>query len=493
MAEKYIISIDQSTQGTKALLFDESGRLIKRTDKAHKQIINEKGWVSHDSAEIYKNTVEVVKRLVEESGIDKDKVVGIGISNQRETSLAWDRVTGEPLGHAIVWQCARAVDICERVEKMGEAENIRKRTGINLSPYFPASKIAWILENVEGAKEKAEKKEICHGTVDSWLVYKLTGGRSYKTDYSNASRTQLFNIFELRWDEDICKLFGIDPANLAEVVDSDSNFGETDFEGLFQKPIPIHGVLGDSHGSLFGQGCLKSGMIKSTYGTGSSIMMNIGEKPVLSTHGVVTSLAWSMGGKVNYVLEGNLNYTGATITWLKDDLKLIDSPAETEKLAEEAVSDDSLYLIPAFSGLGAPYWDSHASAAIVGMTRTTGKAEVVRAGVECIAYQITDIVKAMSEDAGVTVSELRVDGGPTRNAYLMQFQSDIAEANVQVPDSEELSGIGPAYAAGLALGVWDERIFEKLKRVKYEPKMDRELRDSKYQGWLSAVHRVLTK
>ncbi|MBC5742754.1 glycerol kinase GlpK [Lachnospiraceae bacterium MD308] len=493
MAEKYIISIDQSTQGTKALLFDESGSLIKRTDKAHKQIINEKGWVSHDSAEIYKNTVEVVKRLVEESGIDKDKVVGIGISNQRETSLAWDRVTGEPLGHAIVWQCARAVDICERVGKMGKAENIRKRTGINLSPYFPASKIAWILENVEGAKEKAEKKEICHGTVDSWLVYKLTGGRSYKTDYSNASRTQLFNIFELRWDEDICKLFGIDPANLAEVVDSDSNFGETDFEGLFRKPIPIHGVLGDSHGSLFGQGCLKSGMIKSTYGTGSSIMMNIGEKPVLSTHGVVTSLAWSMGGKVNYVLEGNLNYTGATITWLKDDLKLIDSPAETEKLAEEAVSDDSLYLIPAFSGLGAPYWDSHASAAIVGMTRTTGKAEVVRAGVECIAYQITDIVKAMSEDAGVTVSELRVDGGPTRNAYLMQFQSDIAEANVQVPDSEELSGIGPAYAAGLALGVWDERIFEKLKRVKYEPKMDRELRDSKYQGWLSAVHRVLTK
>lgn len=492
MAEKYIISIDQSTQGTKALLFDESGSLIKRTDKAHEQIINEKGWVSHDSAEIYRNTVEVVKRLVEESGIDKDKVVGIGISNQRETSLAWDKATGEPLGHAIVWQCARAVDICERVEKMGEAENIRRRTGLNLSPYFPASKIAWILENVEGAREKAEKKEICHGTVDSWLVYKLTGGRSYKTDYSNASRTQLFNIFDLKWDEDICKLFGINPANLAEVVDSDSNFGETDFEGLFRKPIPIHGVLGDSHGSLFGQGCLKSGMIKSTYGTGSSIMMNIGEKPVLSTHGVVTSLAWCMGGKVNYVLEGNLNYTGATITWLKDDLKLIDSPAETEALAREAVSDDSLYLIPAFSGLGAPYWDSHASAAIVGMTRTTGKAEVVRAGVECIAYQITDIVKAMSEDAGVTVSELRVDGGPTRNAYLMQFQSDIAEANVQVPDSEELSGIGPAYAAGLALGVWDEKIFEKLKREKYEPKMDKELRDKKYQGWLLAVRRVLT-
>ncbi len=399
MAEKYIISVDQSTQGTKALLFDESGSLLKRTDKAHRQIINEKGWVSHDSAEIYRNTVEVVKCLVEESGIDKEKVVGIGISNQRETSLAWDKVTGEPLGHAIVWQCARAVDICERVEQKGEAENIRRKTGINLSPYFPASKIAWILENVEGAKEKAEKKEICHGTVDSWLIFKLTGGKSYKTDYSNASRTQLFNIFDLKWDEEICGLFGIDPENLAEVVDSDSDFGETDVEGLFPKPIPIHGVLGDSHGSLFGQGCLKSGMIKSTYGTGSSIMMNIGEKPVLSTHGVVTSLAWSMGGKVSYVLEGNLSYTGATITWLKDDLKIIESPAETEKLARQAAANDSLYLVPAFSGLGAPYWDSCAAAAIVGMTRTTGKAEVVRAGVECIAYQITDIIKAMSEDA----------------------------------------------------------------------------------------------
>lgn len=493
MAEKYIISIDQSTQGTKALLFDESGSLIKRTDKSHEQIINEKGWVSHDPAEIYKNTLEVVKKVVEEASIDKDKIVGVGISNQRETSLAWDRVTGEPIGKAIVWQCARAVDICERVEKLGEAENIRQRTGMNLSPYFPASKIAWILENVEGAKEKADKGEICHGTIDSWLVYKLTGGKSYKTDYSNASRTQLFNIFDLQWDKEICSLFGIDPKNLAEVCDSNANFGETDFEGFLANPVPIHGVLGDSHGSLFGQGCLKPGMIKSTYGTGSSIMMNIGEEPVLSTHGVVTSLAWSMSGKVNYVLEGNLNYTGATITWLKDDLKLIQSPAETESLARAAVSDDSLYLIPAFSGLGAPYWDSHATAAIVGMTRTTGKAEVVRAGVECIAYQITDIVKAMGEDAGVNVAELRVDGGPTKNAYLMQFQSDIAEAAVQVPDSEELSGIGPAYAAGLALGVWDESIFNKLNRIKYEPQMDKTLRDKKYQGWKNAVKSILTK
>lgn len=493
MSEQYIISIDQSTQGTKALLFDGSGSLIRRTDKAHEQIINEKGWVSHDPMEIYHNTIEVVRRLVEESGIDKEKIKGLGISNQRETSLAWDRETGEPIGQAIVWQCARAVDICERVEKQGKAELIRQKTGMNLSPYFPASKIAWILENVEGAREKAEQGKICHGTIDSWVIYKLTGGKEYKTDYSNASRTQLFNIFDLKWDEEICGLFGIDPANMAQVCDSDAEFGWTDFEGLLPHPIPIHGVLGDSHGSLFGQGCLKPGMIKSTYGTGSSIMMNIGEKPVLSTHGVVTSLAWSMGGKVNYVLEGNLNYTGAVITWLKDDLKLIRSPGETEGLAREAVHDDQLYLIPAFSGLGAPYWDSHATAAIIGMNRTTGKAEVVRAGVECIAYQITDIVKAMSEDAKVTVEELRVDGGPTRNGYLMQFQSDIAEAAVQVPDSEELSGIGPAYAAGLALGVWDEHIFEKLNRTKYEPKMAKAERDQKYEGWKHAVSKVLSK
>lgn len=491
MAEKYIISIDQSTQGTKALLFDEGGSLIKRTDKPHEQIINEKGWVSHNPVEIYENVIDVVARLTKD--IDGSRIIGVGISNQRETSLAWDRITGEPLADAIVWQCARAADICERVERQGKAEDIRRKTGMNLSPYFPASKIAWLLENVEGAREKADRGEICHGTIDSWLVYKLTGGKSYKTDYSNASRTQLFNIFELKWDEEICAWFGIDPANMAQVCDSDSEFGETDFEGVLPKKVPIHGVLGDSHGSLFGQGCLKPGMTKSTYGTGSSIMMNIGEKPVLSTHGVVTSLAWSMGGKVNYVLEGNLNYTGAVITWLKDDLKLIESPGETGTLAREAIQDDELYLIPAFSGLGAPYWDSRATAAIVGMTRTTGKAEVVRAGLECIAYQITDIVKAMCEDAGVRLGELRVDGGPTKNEYLMQFQSDIADVAVQVPDSEELSGIGPAYAAGLALGVWDESIFGRLNRVKYAPGMDGETRKKKYNGWKAAVSTVLTK
>ena len=491
MSEQYIISIDQSTQGTKALLFDSAGSLIWRVDQAHRQIIDEKGWVSHDPMEIYQNIIAVTARLLEETQIDRDKVAGVGISNQRETSLAWNRITGEPVGLAVVWQCARAADLCDQVAAAGHGEKIRRKTGMNLSPYFPASKIAWILRNVEGARELSDAGKLCHGTIDSWVIYKLTGKASYKTDFSNASRTQLFNIFDLKWDEEICGIFGIDPKNLPEVCDSNSNFGETDFDGVLPHSVPIHGVLGDSHGALFGQGCLEPGMMKSTYGTGSSIMMNIGEIPVLSTHGVVTSLAWSIDGKVNYVLEGNLNYTGAVITWLKDDLKMIQSPEETQSLAEQAAADDPLYLVPAFSGLGAPYWDSLATAMLTGMTRTTGRAEVVRAGLECIAYQIQDLIEAMSEDSQVKVHELRVDGGPTKNAYLMQFQSDIAGIDVQVPDSDELSGMGPAFAAGMALGLWDQTVFEKLNRKKYAPRMDAELRNKKYEGWKKAVEKVL--
>lgn len=491
MPEKYIISIDQSTQGTKALLFNEAGNLIIRTDLSHEQIISKQGWVSHDAEEIYKNTVQVVKNLMNQSGIDKNDVVGLGISNQRETSVIWDKFTGKPLDKAIVWQCSRAARICERSHIKEKAERIRQKTGMNLSPYFPAAKIAWFLEEIDGAKEKSNKQEVCYGTMDAWLVYKLTGGKSYRTDYSNASRTQLFNIFELKWDEEICELFGIDLRNLPEVTNSNGLFGKTTVEGYFDKPIPIHAVLGDSHAALFGQGCQGSGRIKATYGTGSSIMMNIGKKPVLSSHGVVTSLAWGMDGQIDYVLEGNLNYTGAVITWLKDDMKLITSPAETTELAREAIKNDKLYLIPAFTGLGAPYWNSRATAALIGMSRTTGKAEVVRAGLECIAYQITDIVKAMEEDACIKVEELCVDGGPTKNEYLMQFQSNILNVAVQIPGAEELSGIGAAYAAGISLGIWNHTIFGNIKRNKYEPSMSEEDRIDKYDGWKQAVESIL--
>lgn len=491
MREKYVISIDQSTQGTKAFLFDSAGRLMVRTDKEHKQIINDEGWVSHDPEEIYRNVLEVLREVVEKAGVDKNQIAGIGISNQRETSIIWERGSGRPLSDAVVWQCARATEICERAAIATAADMIREKTGIPLSPYYPAAKIAWLLEHVDGADNLAAQGKVCHGTVDSYLVYRLTGGREYRTDVSNASRTQLFNIHTLQWDEEICELFGIRIENLPAVTDSDACFGMTDCGGFFEKKIPIHAVLGDSHAALFGQNCRKEGQTKATYGTGSSIMMNIGAEPILSTQGVVTSLAWSIGGRTEYVLEGNLNYTGAVITWLKDDMKLIQSPGETASLAQKANRDDGLYLVPAFSGMGAPYWDSHARAAILGMDRTTGRSEIVRAALECIAYQITDIVKAM-EDAGKKITSLRVDGGPTRNPYLMQFQSDILGNPVEVPSAEELSGIGVAYMAGLALGIWEESVFAHLSTTVYQPKMEKKMAESKYMGWRAAVLSVVT-
>lgn len=487
---RYVLGIDQSTQGTKALLFDGQGKLVCRTDLPHRQIVNDKGWVEHDPEEIYCNTVQVVKNLVEKAGIEKSELAVLGISNQRETAVCWNKRTGRPVYNAVVWQCARGAGICKELEEKGLAETVRKKTGLQLSPYFSAAKLAWIFRNVEGVRELAEAGEIAVGTVDSWLVYKLTGGARFQTDYSNASRTQLFNISDLRWDSELLEMFGIHPSCMAAVTDSDGDFGETDFDGYLEHPIPIRSVLGDSHGALFGQGCRKPGMIKTTYGTGSSIMMNIGEKPVFSDLGVVTSLAWSMGGKVNYVLEGNINYTGAVITWLKDDLKLIESPQETEGLARAANPCDTTYLVPAFSGLGAPYWDNGAKACISGMTRTTGKAEVVRAALDCIAYQITDIVRAMGESTDTGIGELRVDGGPTRNAYLMQFQSDLLNIPVRIPDSEELSGIGVAYAAGLAAGIYTEDVFFVLQRTSYLPNMEEAKRKEKYDSWKAAVGMV---
>ena len=491
--KQYILSVDQSTQGTKALLFDETGKLLTRADLPHRQIVNDQGWVEHDPQEIWQNTLQVVKNLVEKAGIDKNEIAVLGISNQRETSVCWDRQTGEPLYNAVVWQCSRGAAICAELEEKGFAEIVCQKTGIRLSPYFPAAKLAWIFRNVEGVQEKARRGEICVGTIDSWLVYKLTGGQRHQTDYSNASRTQLFNITDLRWDPELLDIFGIDPSCMPAVTDSDGDFGLTDFDGWLDSPVPIRGVLGDSHGALLGQGCLRPGMIKATYGTGSSIMMNIGETPVFSDAGVVTSLAWKIGGKVNYVLEGNINYTGAVITWLKDDAKLIAGPGETEALARAATPGDTTYLVPAFSGLGAPYWDSSAKAMICGMTRTTGKNEIVRAALDCIAYQITDIVKAMERSAGTPIGELRVDGGPTRNRYLMQFQSDLLNIPVRIPDAEELSGIGAAYAAGLAVGLYDRSVFDRLSRTDFAPAMPESTRKVLYEGWLDAVRMVRTK
>lgn len=487
--KKYMIGIDQSTQGTKALLFDENGQMLYRTDLPHRQIINEAGWVSHDPEEIYRNTLRVVKQLlVEAQGGDFEiapvQIAGVGISNQRETALIWDMTTKKPLADAVVWQCTRSQRICDRIEKK---EVIRRKTGLTLSPYFPASKITWLIENTEGAEQMVRDKKIGMGTMDTWLIYRLTNGVSYKTDYSNASRTQLFDIYKLQWDEELCEIFGLPINALPEVCDSDSCFGMTDFEGLLPEAVPIHCVMGDSHAALFGQGCVQTGMIKATYGTGSSIMMNTGTVPICSESGVVTSLAWKLNGKVNYVLEGNINYTGAVITWLKDEVRMIDSPGETEDLCRAAKQDDSLYFIPAFTGLGAPYWNSKAKGILYGITRTTRREEIVRAAVECIAYQIMDIVDTFAEETTSGVKELRVDGGPSKNKYLMQFQSDMLNTAVSVSQAEEMSGIGTAYAAGIALGLYDCNIMEKIERNRYEPGMETELRQKKKKGWKEVV------
>ena len=489
--ERYILSIDQSTQGTKAMLFDVAGQLTARADRAHRQYVNEKGWVSHDLDEILSNTLAVARDVLAKADVWPEQIVAVGISNQRETVAAWNRTTGEPVGKAIVWQCARAKDICEKLT--AHADTVQQKTGIPLSPYFSAPKMAWILQNEPGAAELAEKNELCFGTIDSFLVSHLTEEKAFKTDYSNASRTQLFNIHTLQWDEELCRIYGVPEICLPEVCMSDSVFGYTTFGGLLKTPVPLCGVLGDSHAALLGQNCRTPGQTKATYGTGSSVMMQTGGRLVTSNCGLVTSLAWGLDGRVEYVLEGNLNYTGAVITWLKKDAALLASDSESELLARMANPADKTYFVPAFTGLGAPYWDSEATGLLTGITRTTGKAELVKAGVECIGYQITDLVRRMAQDAGLLLAELRVDGGPTANTYLMQFQSDMAQVEVSVPEIQELSGFGAACAAGFSCGFYDPAIIHsQLHRHSYTPKMSPEERSGRYAGWQSAVRQALT-
>lgn len=486
MPNKYILGIDQSTQGTKALLFDTEGKIICKRIISHDQIVNEIGWVEHNPVQIYKNAISAVKELVAKAVINKSDIVGIGITSQRETVVAWDKETGIPVYNAIVWQCTRGKDICNRIKQYRQL--IQSRTGLPLSPYFSAAKIAWLLENVPEAKAKSEKGCLAYGTMDSWLIYKLTGGRSFKTDYSNASRTQLYNIVELQWDQEICDLFGINKEGLAEVCNSNACYGETDFEGFLDQPISIHSVFGDSHAALYGQNCLNQGMIKATYGTGSSVMMNIGYSPVFSENGLATSLAWGMDGNVQYVLEGNINYSGAVISWLKNDLRLIEAATDTESLAYQAKPADTTYLVPAFTGLGAPYWKSEATAILCGMTRLTGKAEIVRAALDSIAYQITSVIDVMRFEAGIGIEELRVDGEPTVNKYLMQFQSDLLNIPVQVPLTKELSGIGCAYATGIAMGFFDtDKASGAIKYKTFKPEMKETERLKKMNGWKNAI------
>lgn len=490
MSEKVILAVDQSTQGTKGLIFDGAGRLACRADRPHRQIVNDLGWVEHDPEEILQNTLGVCADVLKKSGIDPGDVAAFAISNQRETSLMWDRATGRPVYNAVVWQCARAERICERPEIQAQAETIRRRTGIPLSPYFPAAKLCWIMENVPEAGLLAKEGRLAAGTVDSWLLFNLTG--RHLTDYSNASRTQLFNIVDLRWDPELCRLFSVPLESLPEVIMSDGDFGNTDLNGLLPEKVPVRGVLGDSHGALFGQNCREPGRVKATYGTGSSVMMNIGIEPRFSKNGLVTSLAWGIDNRVEYVFEGNLNYTGAVMTWLRRDVGLISTDMEATELALKANPRDKTYFVPAFTGLGAPYWDSRATGLLTGVTRTTGRAEIARACLDCIAYQITDLVRIMGQDAGMEISQLRADGGPTASGYLMQLQSDMTRAVVRVPQLQELSGMGAAYAAGMAVGLYDrDRVYDGIKYRDFTPDMPPERREELYGGWLRAVRQTI--
>lgn len=489
----YIISIDQSTSATKAVVFDEHCRLVCRKNVAHHQYYPKPGWVEHDAEEIYRNTVDAIRQAVNSMN-DDGASYSLAITNQRETVVVWNKTTGRPVYNAVVWQCQRGEDICENLKKQGYTDFIRERSGLLIDPYFAASGVKWILDNVDGARQAAEQGELLMGTIDTWLVWKLTGGKQHVTDYTNASRTLLFNIHTLDWDDELLRLFTIPRSMMAQPMPCDSVFGETTVEGLFPEPIKIAGMLGDSHGALAGQMCFEAGMGKATYGTGSSVMVNIGTSPVSAPEGLVTSVGFAAQGKVLYAFEGNIHCTGATIKWMTDNLKLIDSPADIEGFATSVEDNGGVYLVPAFAGLGAPWWHPHAKAIICGMTLATEKGHVCRAALEAIAYQIKDLVDLMTGKAGIALKELRVDGGPTKNHFLMQFQADMLNACINRSDVEEASAMGAMVMNGLARGVWSS--LEEVAALhtsdnRIMPKMDDAERNRLYEGWRNAIKKLI--
>ncbi|MFC5630833.1 MULTISPECIES: FGGY-family carbohydrate kinase [Streptococcus] len=457
----YVLGIDQSTQGTKVLLYNDEGNIVKKVSKSHQQLVNEKGWVSHDPLEIYNNVLSLVREIV--VGTDQTEIKTVGITNQRETALVWNRKTGLPVENAIVWQCARAKEITDSFN-ISEASMVKRKTGLPLSPYFSAAKYAWILRQMDELPE-----ELACGTIDSWLVYQLTKGESFVTDVSNASRTQLMNLTTLSWDEELCQLFDISRSYLPEIKPSDSHFGWTDFDGILPAVIPIHAVMGDSHAALFAHKGEQPGAIKATYGTGSSIMMNIGTEVSMIPNHLAVSVGWQSQGICHYVLEGNVNYSGAVITWLKDQVGLITSPDELEDLVAKANPEDQTYLIPAFSGLGAPYFRDDVTASFVGMTRITGRAELAKATLESIAYQINAVISAMKDVSNLPIKQISVDGGPTKNHYLMQFQSNLTNADINIATVEEASCTGVAYMAGIANNVYPTTILNRLTTHQVSP------------------------
>lgn len=486
---KYVMALDSGTTSNRCILFNEKGEMCSTAQREFKQYFPRPGWVEHDAGEIWATQLAVAVEAMQKLNVSAEQIAAIGITNQRETTVVWDRNTGEPVYPAIVWQCRRTAKYCDALKEKGLVEKFREKTGLVLDAYFSGTKLKWILDHVEGARERAEKGQLLFGTVDTWLIWKLTKGKIHVTDYSNASRTLMFNIRTLQWDQEILRELNIPECMLPEVKPSSCIYGETD-SSYFGAPIPIGGAAGDQQSALFGQTCFQPGEAKNTYGTGGFLLMNTGNKPVFSKNGLVTTIAWGLDGKITYALEGSIFVAGAAIQWLRDELRMIRSAPQSEEYASAVEDTDGVYVVPAFTGLGAPYWNPYARGMIVGLTRGTAKEHFIRATLESLAYQTQDVLEAMEKDSGIHLKNLRVDGGASANDFLMQFQADITNKEVLRPECIETTALGAAYLAGIAVGFWkdkeDIRRNWSLERT-FAPSMPQERREAKLKGWKRAV------
>jgi glycerol kinase len=490
---KYILSFDQGTTSSRAILFDDKAQIVAIAQKEFTQIFPQPGWVEHDPEEIWHTQWDVAREVIAKANILPSEIAAIGITNQRETTIVWDKTTGKAIYNAIVWQDRRTAYICDTMKSEGLTEYVRENTGLVIDAYFSGTKIKWILDHVDGAREKANKGQLAFGTIDTWLIWKLTGGEVYATDYSNASRTLIYNIKSLHWDKNLLEHLDIPEQMLPEVRSSSGDFGTTLPELLFNTSIPIRGVAGDQQSALFGQCCFESGTAKNTYGTGCFMLMNTGSKPIASKFGLLTTIAWGLDGKVTYALEGSVFIAGAAIQWLRDGLKIIDAAQDSEFYAMKVADTSGVYVVPAFAGLGAPYWDMYARGAIFGLTRGTSKTHIIRATLESLAYQTADVLEAMEKDADMQLKVLMVDGGACSNNLLMQFQADILQVEVERPTVIETTALGAAYLAGISTGFYTKEllIHNKAIQATFHPKMENDKRDSLVKGWKKAVQRTM--
>ena len=494
MEKKYILALDQGTTSSRAIIFNHNGEIVKTAQSEFTQYYPKSGWVEHDPMEIWGSQSGVAREVLETAGIRPEEISAIGITNQRETTVVWDKATGKPVYNAIVWQCRRTADICNDLKAKGLEDYVKKNTGLLIDAYFSGTKIKWILDNVEGARKKAEAGELLFGTIDTWLIWNLTRGKVHVTDYSNASRTMIYNIKDLKWDEKMLKELDIPISMLPEVKSSSEVYGTTDIRTFGGSEIPIAGIAGDQQAALFGQTCFKPGMAKNTYGTGCFMLMNTGEDMVTSENGLLTTIAWGINGKVEYALEGSIFVAGALIQWLRDELRILNDAKDSEYFATKVEDSNGVYIVPAFVGLGAPYWDMNARGTIVGLSRGSNRSHIIRAALEAIAFQTKDVLKAMESDSGIQLKELKVDGGAVENNFLMQFQADILGVPVIRPNIIETTGLGAAYLAGLAVGFWKdkEEITQKWSEDKtFKSEMEEEKKIKLYKGWKKAVERSL--